>query len=206
MMSASTVVSIPIQPQAGVTDKILATAPAKARTLWRIADDLTALEDLLDENDGDITACEEAVDQWFAELKGDESRKIDGYAAYIAELTARSEARKEEADRLAHRAKVDSNLAANLKLRLKQHFERQGKTKFETARYKLSVCKAGGKPPLILIDEAVRDPSQLPEKFRKTTTVVAPDKDAIRAALEAGDADALGFATFGQGSTYLKIS
>lgn len=184
------------------------TPPAaqKKRSLWDIDADLTALEDLIEEAEGDITACEEAVDAWFAELKGDEVRKIDGYAAYIAELTARSEARKEEADRLAHRAKVDSSLAANLKSRLKDYFTAHGKTKFETPRYKLSVCRAGGKPPLVLLDEAVRDPSRLPEKFRKTVTTVTPDKEAIRTAIEAGDADALGFATIRQPSTYLRIS
>lgn len=177
---------------------------AKKRTLWNIEEDMLALEELLDETGGDISACEAAFDQFQAELSSDFNRKADGYAGYIAELNARSEARKEESDRLLKRSKIDGSLAAFLKSRLKQTMESLGKQKHETTRYKLSVCNAGGKPALRIADDFVRQPEKLPEEFRQTVTTIKADSEKIRAALDAGQS--LPFASLADKTTYLRIS
>ncbi len=176
--------------------------PARKRTLWDIDADMSALDDLIDEAEGDITACEATVDAWFAELKGDLSAKVDGYAGFIGELNARAEARKEEADRLAHRAKIDANLRDYLKNRLKDFFAARGLKKLETKRYKLTVAGNGGKLPLLLADSAKNEPEKLPEPFRKVS--YSPNAEAIRAELEAGKP--LEFATLGERGTHLRIS
>ena len=176
--------------------------PARRRTLWDIDADMAALDDLVEENEGDITACESIVDAWFAENQGNLVAKVDGYAAFIGELNARAEARKEEADRLAHRARIDAALRDYLKGRLKDFFSARGMKKLETKRYKLTVAGNGGKLPLLLNDAAKNEPEKLPEAFRKVS--YSPNSEAIRAELEAGKP--LEFATLGERGTHLRIS
>ena len=69
----------------------------------------------------------------------------------------------------------------------------------ETARYKLSLAKNGGKQPLIL-DESI-PVSQLPEQFQKVS--IDPDTTAIREALERGEK--LEFAQLGERGTSIRI-
>lgn len=176
--------------------------PARKRTLWDIDADMSALDDLVEENEGDITACESIVDAWFAENQGNLVAKVDGYAAFIGELNARAEARKEESDRLAHRARIDAALRDFLKGRLKGFFESRGMKKLETKRYKLTVAGNGGKAPLLLNDVAKNEPEKLPEPFRKVA--YSPNTEAIRAELEAGKS--LEFASLGERGTHLRIT
>lgn len=176
--------------------------PARRRTLWDIDADMAALDDLVEENEGDITACESIVDAWFAENQGNLVAKVDGYAAFIGELNARAEARKEESDRLAHRARIDAALRDFLKGRLKDFFTARGMKKLETKRYKLTVAGNGGKLPLLLDDTAKNEPEKLPEPFRRVT--YSPNVEAIRAELEAGKP--LRFACLGERGTHLRIT
>jgi len=71
----------------------------RTRTLFTIGDDLERLNELLDETTGDA-AQQELVAQWFEQLGDERDRKLDGYAALIAEMMARAEVRKSEARRL----------------------------------------------------------------------------------------------------------
>ncbi len=119
--------------------------------------------------------------------------------ALIAEMSARAEVRKAEAKRLSELAAVDEKRARLLKERLKWFFETHNLKAVETARYRLSVAKNGGKAPLILNDGIT--PTQLPERFVKVS--IDPDTTAIREALEAGEQ--LDFATLGDRGTSLRI-
>jgi hypothetical protein len=168
------------------------------RTLLDITEDLQALDDLLSEAGGDITGVEATVDAWLAELEQDLKGKVDNYAALITAMTARAEVRKAEADRLYHRAKVDSSNVKFLRERLKCALESRGISKIETARYKVGVSKAGGAAPVV-----IADPSALPAQFVRVTEVREPDKDAIRKALESGRQVA--GAELGARGTYLAI-
>lgn len=168
------------------------------RTLLDITEDLQALDDLLTEAGGDITGVEATVDAWLAELEQDLKGKVDNYAALITAMNARAEVRKAEADRLYHRAKVDSNNAKFLRERLKCSLEQRGISKLETARYKVGVSKAGGATPLI-----IPDPTAVPADFIRVTEIREPDKDAIRKALESGQQVA--GAALGIRGTYLAI-
>lgn len=153
-------------------------------TLYEITEDMKALAEILGEVEGDITDERVAatVDQWFAETDGDFRRKADGYAAFIVELEARAKARKEEADRLATRAKIDRGTADWLRERLKRAMTELGMKTVETARFKVCVQGNGGMQPLEI---AAADARTLPEWAQAIE--VSPDRDAIRKRLDAGE-------------------
>jgi type I site-specific restriction-modification system R (restriction) subunit len=179
------------------------TAPPNAseqrRTLFNISDEINELSNLLDEIEDNDLESEKLITSWLENLGEERDRKLDNYAALIAELEARAEVRKKEAQRLAKLASTDEKKAVMLKERLKWFFEANKLKNVETSRYKLSLTKSGGKAPLIL-DDAI-SATNLPEKFQKLH--VEPDKTAIRAALEAGEE--LDFAHLGDRSSTIRI-
>lgn len=161
-------------------EPITPTILFRPRSLWDIERDFLAWEEIVQEAEGDVTGVEEIVDTWLRELGDDAAKKLDGYAAFIAELNARAEARKEEASRLAHRAKVDAGLAAHLKDRAKEFLAARGWTKLETPRYRLSVCKNGGVQPVAI----TVPPERLPTEYQVVR--VTPNTTEIGKALAAG--------------------
>lgn len=171
----------------------------KLRSLWAIEADLAALEELADDEAGELAGCEPILDEWFLQLGTEAAKKIDGYAAFIAELNARADARKEEAARLTHRAEVDAKLAAWLKSRLLDFFRLRDWKKLETSRYKISRCANGGKTPLRLFVE----PEKLPPEFRREKVVYSADSDKIRQAIEEGEI--LEFAKLEERGEHLRI-
>lgn len=152
-------------------------------TLLEIGEEVRALQDLLDElEDGDITEVEATIDKWIKETSGALNVKLDGYCALIREKELLAAARREEAERLMKRVRVDENLAVRLEDRLRLFMKSTGNLKIETNRYKLSVCKNGGKVPLVFDVP----PEKLPEKYRNEETTYKADSDTIRADLAAG--------------------
>ncbi len=174
--------------------------PSPRRTLFDISEDLLAFYDRIEELGGDITApdVEQAIDAWFERLSHERDEKLDNYAALIRELDARAKARRDEAKRLADRARRDEEHAAYLKQRLMLFFQDHHLKTVETRRYRLTLQRSGGKTPVLL----KTDPEELPEEYQRWK--VSADLDAIREALEHG-AD-LDFATLGERSSYLRIS
>jgi hypothetical protein len=140
---------------------------------------MVALDDLIQECGGNMEdpKIEEAISTWISEMQDDLDNKVDNYAAFITELKARSATRKAEADRLAARAKTDSNTATFLANRLKVALIELGIKKLETDRYRVSVAGNGGKQPLDIHGEVTKE-------FTKTVELV--DRTAIREALESG--------------------
>ncbi len=177
---------------------------ARRQTLWEIDANMIALDEILEENGGEISdpQVEAILDEWFAECKSDLNNKVDGYVGFIAELTARAEVRKAEADRLAFRAKVDNNLKNSLKERLKLFLEAKAMKKLETKRYKVTVAGNGGKLPLQLSPKMQEHPENLPAVYQKIQ--ISPNTDAIRTDLEAGKP--IDFASLGERGTHLRIS
>jgi len=151
-------------------------------TLIEICHDQIAFAALLDECDAEPSIeAQQALELWFAELQASSKDKIDHYCAFVRELTLRAAARKEEAERLQKRADIDTNLAKELKERLKVYLQIQGIKRVETHRYKVTVAGNGGLVPL-KIDV---DPNKLPKEFQKWT--VEPDNAKLRDALECGE-------------------
>lgn len=176
------------------------TAPK--RTLWQLSEDMEALDAMLAEIGGDISdpEVEAYINQLFDEVEGGFNQKVDSYAALIKHKEAVATARKAEAEGLALSAKIEANQAEALKDRLKLIMEMRGIKKAGHIRT-ASVCGNGGKLPVVVEDE-----SKVPDKYQTVTVQMtaeqwaklaqteqlvyvgmAPDTDAIREALEAGD-------------------
>lgn len=168
------------------------------RTLFRISEDLEKLNELLDESADDAQQ-QQLIEEWLGELGEERDQKIDNYAALISELSHRAAARKAEAQRLMELVQADENRVRMLKDRLKWFFEVHNLKTVETLRYKLSLQRHGGKPPLIL--KAAIVPTELPERFLKVS--IEPDTTAIRQALEVGEV--LEWAQLGERGSSIRI-
>ena len=70
--------------------------------------------------------------------------------------------------------------------------------KLRTKRFNISINGNGGKQPLRFDNTA---PGDLPTRFQRT--IIEPDKDAIRAALEAGEE--ISFAYLAERENHLRI-
>jgi hypothetical protein len=151
-------------------------------SLYAIQNEIESLIDALLEGGGGDMAANEALEQHLAGLDEALDQKAESYASVIRSLELRARARKDEASRIRDLAEADEAVADRLKKRLKEAMEATGKTKIDTPRFKLSVAGNGGKAPLV-IDGSADD---LPPQFRVVRH--EPNKDAIRAALESGEA------------------
>jgi hypothetical protein len=169
-------------------------------TLYDLHGELLALGALLAEVGGDVTDAdaEAAIDAWFAEVHDARDEKLDAYGALIREFQARSNARKDEADRLAGLARVDENAAKRLKARLQWFLDEHGLRRVETARFRFVVAQNGGKAPV----HVALAPDLLPAPYRRVHYTA--DLDAIRAALEAGES--LEFARLEERGKHLRIA
>ena len=147
-------------------------------SLYAIQNEITDIVDaILDGNDAEA---QQALEAHLAGLDAALEEKADDYAALIQHLTARADARRAEAQRMRDLAATDEALADRLKTRLKEAMEATGRTRIDSARFRLSVAGNGGKQPL----SVTCDPTSLPKEL--VTVTVAANKDAIRQALENG--------------------
>lgn len=133
----------------------------------------TVLDKLLDEN-----VDEQMIYDTLESIQGEIEDKADNYAKIIAELEAKSNARKSEAKRLTESAKVIDNRIKTLKDNLFNSMKAINKTKFSTDLFSFSIVKNGGKLPLTIDGE-------VPEDYKKA--VLEVDNDKIREALEQGN-------------------
>ncbi len=166
------------------------------RTLFdHLSAELLALDTALD--DLDDSSQLETIAAYLETLTTDRDHKLDGYATLISELDARATARMTEAQRLTALARTDENKAQRLKERLKLFFEVHGLERVNTARYRLSIAKNGGKTPIFLSVE----PEQLPPAYQRTR--IEADLEAIRTTL--GTGEKLVFAQLIERGTSLRI-
>ena len=154
-------------------------------TLLEITEDMAALDALLTENGGDISdpAVMDAVDAWFTENESQLRAKVEGYAAFIQDQRILAEGAKQEAQRMADKAKRRTATADFLAGRLKGVMERLKINKIETPRFTVAVQGNGGVQPIDV--HAPLD--ALPDWAKRKIVNIVPDKDAIRARLEAGE-------------------
>jgi hypothetical protein len=172
------------------------------QSLLEISDDMKALDDLLSEVGGDVSdpRVEQVITAWANELQSSLHHKVDNYAALISTLEHRAESRAAESARLSKRAKIDAATAEQLRLRLMLHLQNLGIKRLETPRYKITVANNGGALPLVIADAGT-----VPPQFWKEIPASKElDKDAIRRAIEAGQA--VPGACLGSRGTNLKIN
>lgn len=169
--------------------------------LYQLDDTLIELENILadetltdDERDAAATAYLETAEALH--------QKIDGYCVLIQEVNARAEAREKEAARLDALVEADRTLAKRLQDRLHAFCQGRELTRLETARFKISVQKNGGKLPVVIVDGTQAE--QLDERFHRVIPArIEINKDAVREALESGEN--LNFAQLGERGTRLVI-
>jgi len=179
------------------------------QTLLDITNDMRALDGLLAEvgsmleaSEGEVTpeiqAVLDAVDAWKAELDRDLDGKVDGYATFIKELEGRAQVRKQRADELAARARIDTRNADWLKGVLLGELQRREVKKLETHHHRVSVAANGGKLPLL-----VKDETALLAEERFVIVKRELNKDAVREALDAGEE--LNGAVYGERGSHLSL-
>lgn len=175
----------------------------KKPTLVELSTELEQIDSLLDTIDGDNIPpdLQTSVDELLAQREATREallEKLDNYCGLIQSRLMWATARRAEADRLSKLAESDLKAVDFLKSRLKTYLESTNQQKLRTKRFNIFVCTNGGKAPL-RFDNTL--PEQMPERFKRVT--VEPDTEAIRTALEAGEA--LSFAYLAQREKHLKI-
>lgn len=149
-------------------------------TLYEINDSIRATLEAIYNNvddDGVINAGDmEALEA----LTIERNTKIENIALYIKELNAEAEAIKAEAAKLTKRAKAAENKAERLKNYLSVNLLSNGERNFTTAR-----CKIGFRSSNAV---TITDEAAIPKKYITKKITTAPDKKAIKEALEAGKA------------------
>ena len=156
--------------------------------LYEIEQDMSALDDLLMEVEGDVSDPEvvEFVESLFEENDKNFKQKVENYCGLIREYLNLADSAKAEAKRMEKLAKTRENAAKGLKERLQYHLDHMQIDKVVTDRFRVSVGNNGGKLPLHVDEWAV------PDNYKKAELKV--DNQKIRQALEAGED--LDFATF----------
>ncbi|MEP2445790.1 MAG: siphovirus Gp157 family protein [Balneola sp.] len=173
----------------------LTTTPTQKESLFQIGEHFHALEELLEETEGEIT---EEIDQWLAEYEGKQADKVDAYCYLIQKFTEIAE----EAQRLAARSASYRKKTNRLKDRLKVYLETKGTKRLETTRFTVTVASNGGRLPVHLCEFIT--PDELPDPFVRV--VKEPDMNRLREALQAGDEFVHQFAQLGERGTHLRIN
>ena len=158
-----------------------------------------ALEELIlasEASGGDITAVEGQID-WLASQSTDLAPAIDDLLAIASEIEHRAAGRKAEAKRIADLAKRDQAIADWMKGQITRVLESSGATSIQTPRHKVTLATPGGVRALEIVGD-------VPEAFSTTVTTVVPNKELIRATLEAGQS--LPFAMLHSKQKVLKVS
>lgn len=156
-------------------------------SLLGLSEDALALAALLDEHAeahcGDITDIEAQIDQWASELGLATDAKLEAICRLVLEAEARAGARAIEASRLTAYAAHDMGRARRLRDYVQRCAQLAGWKRHSAGTYQVSIVRNGGKAPLLLDSS---DPQSFPAQYRRRIEEIELDREAIRAALEAG--------------------
>lgn len=146
-------------------------------TLYELSHELAAIMDAVEDNGGELTPELEAE---LDRVTGPIERKAEWIAKCVIEAESRAEARKAEADRLYKSARIASNAAEASRRYLMRCFAASRTERVETA---VGVVAVRLNPPKVEIEPG----TQLPAQLVRTKTTVEPDREAIKAAIKAGE-------------------
>jgi hypothetical protein len=144
-------------------------------SLYGIAEELQALDDMLDSVGGEITEEWEAKQEWLLEML---TKKVDGCVGYIQKLEDQCTLAREQQDRLDAFIKTKQNRIANFKHYIKLCMQKTGKQEFEGL-----LCRVYEKAGSISVN--VEDVNKLPFEFIKAGEPTAKKKE-IAIALKSG--------------------
>lgn len=105
--------------------------------------------------------------------------KAEAYAAVIVQKRSQADFLKAEAKKLLSRAAAEENAADRLQDRIEWAMNAQGLEKVELPHFKLRFHNSKS--------VKITDLKLLPDAYVKTKTETAPDKQAIKKAIEAGE-------------------
>jgi hypothetical protein len=150
--------------------------------------DLDALEQelmaLIEDQDGEVTPEQQALfDQW----ERDRAIKTDAYYHVATNYRASAKALRDEAAKLADRADVYDARADRTESRLKNYLVAHGLDRMKGQVHHCYLAVAGGIQKLKLLVGI----EQIPDPWKRVTTLVAPDQEKIRQAIAAGEANGL---------------
>lgn len=120
-----------------------------------------------------------AMDAYMDELARAESDKVDGFGQFIKLQFALADACKEEAKRLAAKAKAAESRLAYLKELYITSMRTSGIKKISGNAYTISVREADAVAVTVQVET-------LPEIYRRTKITVEPEKTLIKEALKGG--------------------
>lgn len=160
--------------------------------LYEISNDLMAFQEMCSDIDIDIN--DEVVKDTLEGLQGAYDDKVESWLHVIKNLSGEYTAVKDEADRMAKRAKTIKNNIDRMKSALLTSMEMTGCKKAGNT-LKASIASNGGALPLIV------DDVELPEEYQSVE--VKPNNEAIRDALDHGKE--LPFARYGERGVHLNI-
>lgn len=165
-------------------------------TLYELKEEFKMLLDMMEDDSID----EEMIQNSLEGIECEIEIKAEGYAKILKELEGQAEAVRKEISRLDDKyGKIVANMD-RLKTNLKNAMNETGKKKIQTDLFTISVCKNGGKTPLII--DGV-DINEVPEKYKEMQKIERLNTDAIREDLEKGID--VGFARFGERRESLRI-
>ena len=137
-------------------------------TLYDLTADYLELQEMMEDDISD-----DALLDSMESIEGLYEDKIDGYAAVIRTLEAEATAYKDEADRMANKAKTIRNNITRMKKAMYESMLQTGIRKVKGKRFTVSVQKNGGKAPFVLTWD---NPDTLPDNLVERK----PNIEAIR--------------------------
>ena len=181
------------------------TQPTNLYTLTEaIRAESERIAEMMERTNGDdafLTAEDrEARDAFVEGLRTEAGLKADGYARVIREYDARAQVRRTEATAILEMARQDEARSDRIRKFVMDCMERAGMKRLDGATFSLAVQANGGKQPVEIIEGV-----ELPDRFVNIETVRKPNRDAIRDALLAGDAEAIQYATLRERGYTLRI-
>ncbi len=154
------------------------------RTLYNIGLDVLAIDDLVMEAYEDRESItdeeQETIDNFVKEIFKNQVKKLEDYGYLIVQADADAKSFAEEENRLRAKKQAYLNKRDRLKNSVFEYMKLTGTKKKKAGNITFTVCKNGGKSPLL----ASILPEALPEKYQVIR--IDPNNDAIRKDLEDG--------------------
>ena len=145
----------------------------------RFSDICDEISSMLSIPDEDLTDEQRAsMDAYLNDLARAEADKVDAFGSFIRVESARAEACKKEAQRLANKAKTAEGRISYLKHLYLCTMQSNGLKKVQGSAYTLSIREADS------VD--VTDINALPDLYLRRKETVEPDKVVLREALKGG--------------------
>ena len=170
-------------------------------SLYDLTEDLIKLEitiiEALEER-GELTTDEQAmIDQAITEIREGSKEKLIGYAKVLLGMKARQQMIEAEYKRLRTKAEAVKNAQTRMKEAIHLYMDTAELKKIEAGSFAFTICKNGGKTPLLLTCL----PEGLPEKYQVVR--IDLNNDLVRQDLE--DGKEISGATLGVRGTHVKV-